>query len=200
MRRQFLWWPVACALLAGVSARADSLHLINGDRYVGNILLVNEQEVQLQSEIVGLLKIPRAKVLTITFGNTPTAPPAPPAPAAAAAVAPTNTLPAFDPKAVEKVQQEFLGTATPEANDMFSQILGDLGSGRMSLDDLRKQAKDSLEQLRDLQADLGEEGDNPLISSYVSILERFIKQGPAGAKAVKPPAVVTPPAKDDPDE
>ncbi|MBI4325819.1 MAG: hypothetical protein HY674_11215, partial [Chloroflexi bacterium] len=38
-----LWWPAA--------AKADQVEMENGDRYVGKVLLVDDKEVRLQSEI-----------------------------------------------------------------------------------------------------------------------------------------------------
>jgi hypothetical protein len=187
-------------LLAGFVAvfapglRADILNLSNGDRYVGAIELVNAREVHLKSEVVGLLKIPREKVASIYFGTNQ--------PGTVAAIAiPKMDLPEsktkIDPEAVEKVQRDFLATATPEANAMFSDLVQGLASGKLSVDDLRAQARDSLKELRALQAEIGEEDDNPLLAGYVGILEKFINQGSTNrAKAVKPKIAPQPAAAD----
>lgn len=157
------------------SARADVLNLANGDRFVGSVELVNTAEVHLKSETLGLIKIPRAKVASIYFGTnqSPT-------------IAKQSTAIAIDPKAVVKVQEDFLSTAGPEANAMFKEMIQGLASGKLNAEDIRNQARQSLAELKELQADLGDEADNALISSYVGILERFIAQGTNRAKA--PPA------------
>lgn len=184
-----------------LTAQADLLNLANGDRYVGTIELVNAKEVHLQSDVVGLLKIPRAKVTSIYFGtNAPTAAVAVPSVAVKKEEAKTE----FDPKVIEQVQQQFLGTATPEANDMFNSMVKDLGSGKLSIEDLRKQASDALKELRDLQSDSGEDAadENALLTSYVGILERFVKQGQSStnrAKLAAPKAPIKETSKPDDD-
>ena len=75
------------------------------------------------------------------------------------------------------MQQEFLGTATPEANAMFGEMLQGLSSGKINVDDIRAQARDTLKQLKELQAELGDEGDNPLLATYGAILEKFVRAG-----------------------
>ncbi len=174
----------ASAGFAFFTVQADQLNLTNGDRYVGTIELVNAKEVHLQSEVVGLLKVPRAKVTSIYFGtNAPTAAVA----AAVVAVKKEEAKTEFDPKVIEQVQQQFLGTATPEANDMFNDMVKGLASGKLSVEDLRKQASDALKELRDLQSDGGEDAaeEDALLSSYVGILERFVKQGQSSTNRVK---------------
>lgn len=178
------------AIFGVATARADLLSMVNGDRYHGAIQLVNEKEVHLQSEILGLIKIPRAKVTAIQFGDVKEVAPAPAVAPKAAAAGTTNEF-VFDPKAIEKVQQEFLGTATPEANAMFSEMLQGLSSGKISVNDIRAQAAETLKQLKELQAELGEEGDNPLLATYGSILEKFVRAGGTNVAApkIKAPAV-----------
>ncbi len=64
------------------AAAADTIHLRNGDRIHGKVLELTEQEVKLQSEIHGIFKLPRDKVLSISIGDVP----ADPQPAARAPV------------------------------------------------------------------------------------------------------------------
>lgn len=187
MRQMLFLAAVFCA----ATVRADLLSMSNGDRYHGAIQLVNEKEVHLQSEILGLIKIPRTKVTAIQFGDVKETA----APVAKASSAAASDQLGFDPKAVEKVQQEFLGTATPEANAMFSEMLQGLSSGKISVNDIRSQAMDTLKQLKELQAELGEEGDNSLLATYGSILEKFVRAGGTNlastnaAPKIKAPAV-----------
>jgi hypothetical protein len=167
------------------TARGDVLNLANGDRFVGSIEFVNGAEVHLKSETLGLVKIPRAKVASIYFGTNQ-----PPSDASNA-----KKQTALDPDAVEKVQQDLLANAGPEANDMFKELVQGLASGKLNAEDIRNQARQSLAELKDLQGDLGDEADNALIKSYVGILERFIAQGTNAAKT--PPRKSVPPAKAD---
>jgi hypothetical protein len=165
----------------GFSSRADVVNLMNGDRFTGSVELVNNAEVQLKSDSLGVVKLPRAKVLSIYFGTN-----LPPArvtgadkDAAAAGL--------FDPKAVEKVQDDFLATAGPEANAMFKDLIQGLASGKLNVDDIRKQASDSLKQLKELQADGGDD-DSAILSTYVGILEHFINQGSTNKAKAAPSA------------
>lgn len=168
-------------VVIGFSSRADVVNLMNGDRFTGSVELVNSAEVQLRSDSLGVVKLPRAKVLSIYFGTNQ-----PPArivgadkDAAAAGL--------FDPKAIEKVQDDFLATAAPEANAMFKDLIQGLASGKLNVDDIRKQAADSLKQLKELQTDGGDE-DSAILSTYVGILERFINQGSTNKAKAAPPA------------
>lgn len=178
---------VALFLAVGaLGPRADILNLSNGDRYVGEIELVNGKEVHLKSEVIGLLKVPREKVASIFFGTNR---PSLNVPSTAA----TESASGFDQKSIEQVQKEFLSTASPESNQMFTDLVQGLASGKLSVNDIRKQAGDTLKELRELQAEIGEDEDNALLSSYVSILEKFIKGGSTnGARAVTPKAIPTP--------
>jgi len=178
------------------ATRADTLNLANGDRYLGAIQLVNESEIHLKSETLGLIKIPRAKVASIFFGTNQ---PARLISTVNPEATPKTATPQFDEEALEKVQQDFLATATPEANAMFTDLVKGLSSGKLSIEDIRKQARDALKELRELQAEVGDgsddDGDNPLLAGYIGILEKFINSGPASTKSPKPkspPRPVTP--------
>jgi hypothetical protein len=160
----------ATLLITGLSSRADIVNLINGDRFTGSIELVNTAEVHLKTESLGVIKLPRAKVVSIYFGTNQ-----PPARIASAGKDPSATG-LFDPKAVEKVQDDFLATAGPEANAMFKDLIQGLASGKLNVEDIRNQARASLKELKELQTEVGDE-DNALLSNYVGILEHFINQG-----------------------
>jgi hypothetical protein len=182
-------WLMTCAL----SLRADVLSLSNGDRFVGSIELVNATEVHIKSEVLGLMKVPRAKVVSIYFGTNQ--------PAATSIVGERDaSIPGLklDAKAVEKVQDDFLATAGPEANAMFKDLIQGLTSGKLSVDDIRDQARASLEELKDLQKEIGDDGDNPLLQSYVGILQNFINKGSTNrAKTVPPKGKPTPKSDDE---
>jgi len=187
MRITFLPLLVCSALLA----RSDIVECENGDRYNGRVLLVDEHNVKLQNDITGILSIPRAKVSTITFGA-----PRPARSTPAANAAKTNLLSLsrpveFDSSAIEQVQNQFLGDATPEANQMFQEMVRGLMSGKLDLGDVRGKAQSTLDQLKELQKDLGDDESAALLGSYASILENFLKQAPASKPKAEPPAEAT---------
>jgi hypothetical protein len=67
---------------------------------------------------------------------------------------PTNLL--------QQVQQQFLSDAGPEANAKFNELLGGLLTGKLSVGDIRAQAKTAADQLRALQRESGEEGGDAM--------------------------------------
>src|SRR5437762_425905 len=111
--RAFIFWFAAFSLLITNFTRADVVNLANGDRFIGSVELVNTAEIHLKSETLGLVKIPRAKVSSIYFGTNQ--------PPALKSVVKQNAADAFDPKAIDKVQEDLLATAGPEANAMFKE-------------------------------------------------------------------------------
>lgn len=48
---------------------ADTVQLANGDTLSGTVLSVNQNEVRLNSELLGEVKLPRAKVAAVFFGD-----------------------------------------------------------------------------------------------------------------------------------
>lgn len=177
-------WLSALAglLLWGGPGFADQVECENGDKYNGKVLSMDATRIKFESEVTGLMEIPRSKVALISFRAKKEAPSARPsaetaAPAPAKPVQKTNPLGGgIDPSAVEKVQQEFLSAAGPEANAMFNDMLKGLASGTLSIGDIRAQAKQSLKELEAMEKELGEEEDNPLLGGYVGILKSFLKQ------------------------
>jgi len=195
MRALKCWFFAAVALNLGISTRSDIVNVVNGDRFVGFVELVNSAEVHLKSDTLGVIKIPRLKVQSIYFGTNQ-----PPAAGIASAQQSEKEIGAavFDTKDVEKVQGDFLATAGPEANAMFKELIQGLAQGKLNQGDIRKQAEQSLKELKELQAELGEEADNPIVANYAAILERYIKQGSTnGAKATVPKPAPAPKPKAD---
>src|SRR6266478_4403008 len=67
-------WTVLLALWTTAGpADADQVELQNGDHFVGRVVSLNAETLVLQSDILGTLKLPRAKVALITLGTSPTA-------------------------------------------------------------------------------------------------------------------------------
>jgi hypothetical protein len=180
MRKVFLLL-LAPAILA---VRSDVVECQNGDRYNGKVLIVDENTVKLTNDITGILNIPRAKVATISFGTVKSTKAAV---GAAPATIKTNILSAtqplqFDVNAVDQVQNQLLGDASPEATQMFQEMVRGLMSGKLDLGDVRNKAQATLNELKDLQKDLGDDDAAGLLSSYASILQNFVNQAPASTK------------------
>jgi hypothetical protein len=178
---------LASAILA---VRSDVVECQNGDRYNGRVLTVDESTVKLTNEITGILNIPRGKVATISFGSAKS-----PKAALGAASTPikTNILSAtqplqFDVNAVDQVQNQLLGDASPEATQMFQEMVRGLMSGKLDLGDVRNKAQTTLNELKDLQKDLGDDDAAALLSSYASILQNFVNQAPASTTPPPPKA------------
>jgi hypothetical protein len=192
-----------------ILTRADLVECINGDHYNGKVMTVDESFVKLQSEITGVLTLPREKVSSIHFGAQPKGIPT---------VGKTNRIAApgeilqrvekepgatageskssIDPKAIQQVENEFLAGATPEAQAMFRDTVQGFMSGKLSLQDLRGQASSALKQLQDLEKDLGEDDATSLLGGYAGILEIFLKETspkeapPSGPTPAQKPAPI----------
>lgn len=187
---------VSCLLAL---ARADVIECDNGDRYNGKVLSMDEQQVKLQNDIAGTLTIPRNRIVSISFrplqktalrtaGSTNSL-------AGRSAAVPGRGL-QIDDGSIEKVQQELLSTANPEANQMFQEMVRGLQSGQLNLGDIRSKAQDTLKELRKLQGELGDDETAGLLDSYATILESFVRQAPAATNRPAPrPSAPSGPAK-----
>lgn len=200
MKRMKAFVVLTCLFLGSEHAllRADVVECLNGDRYNGKLLSVDEKSVKLESEVTGVMTLPRAKVSSIHFGaverRTETLTKVPSAADIIRKLDPDAkpnsttkdpTKAELDPKAVEQVQNEFLAGASPEAQAMFKNMVQGLMSGSLNMQDLRGQAKSALDQLKDLEKDLDEDETSALLGSYVGILQNFLKET---AKAIPEPA------------
>jgi hypothetical protein len=93
---------------------------------------------------------------------------------------------------IQQVQKQFLSDAGPEANTKFNDLLGGLMSGRLSVDDIRAEAKTAADQLRALKREGGEDAGFAA-DTYLAILDHFLKDtAPSANPATNVPA---PPAK-----
>ncbi len=190
---------IVCALLllsaAPLRVWGDQVEMQNGDRYVGQVLSLNTNAVVLQSTVLGTVRLPRSKVAVITLGPVPaTNSPALPLPAnaqfpassATPAIVPTNLSPALhglsmSTNLIQQVQKQFLSGAGPEANAKFNELLGGLMNGKLSVDDIRAEAKSAADQLRALQRESGED-TGFATSAYLAILDHFLKEtAPSGS-------------------
>ncbi len=191
---------ILCSLAS--PARADVVEMQNGDRYVGQVVSLGADTLVVQSEVLGKLELPRARVALIGLGANaatnlarvrPAAKPQPRAPSVSA----TNSGPdmsrmlrqlGLSTNLVQQVQKQFLGEAGPEAKDKFNELLSGYMTGKLNLEDIRSQARSAADQIRALKKDLGEDTGSTL-DAYLGILDRFLKEGaPAGAGGTNAPA------------
>lgn len=176
----------ALRLLAGLVfslqlITADLIECDNGDRYNGKVLAMDEKQVTLQSDITGKIVIPRSRITSISFRDQ----------SSTAGVRPaTNSFRpgaiAFNTNAIQKIQNEYLATATPEANQMFNEMVQGLMNGQLNMADLRGKAQETLAELRKLQAELGDDETAGLLDSYGAILESFLQQPATGTNLFAP--------------
>ena len=106
----------------------------------------------------------------------------------------TNLSPAFrqlgaNTNLIQQVQKQFLSGAGPEANNKFNELLGGLMSGKLSVDDIRAEAKTAVDQLRALQREGGEEAGFAT-DAYLAILDHFLKETAPSGTATNAPAAL----------
>src|SRR5579883_78885 len=194
-----LIWPFA-------RAAADQVEMINGDRYVGNVLSLGSDTLILQNEYLGTLKLPRSRVASIGLGASPLRAGTNSAKSATlgmrtnrvaqiTARPPTNSAPDFtsairglntNSSVVQQVQQQFLAGAGPEAQGKFNDLVSGLKSGRIGVNELRTEARNTLEQARSARKELGDEGSS--LDSYLAILEGFLKETESSQGATNSPS------------
>ena len=199
----------ACAVCAPLLlARADVLELTNGDHYSGTVISVTRTNVEFQSEIQGLLKLPRDKVAVITLHDSSSpkpratvVQPALPAPANVQSNSPSllagqaNAMveqmrrQGVDPKIVGQVQEQILGKSSPEAAQKFNELLSGYLTGKISVDDIRNQARSAVQDIQSAKKELG--GDaGEMLDGYLVILQQFLRE--TDSPASTPSAVSSP--------
>ena len=99
------------------------------------------------------------------------------------------------------MQKQFLSGAGPEANNKFNELLGGLMSGKLSVDDIRAEAKSAADQLRALKREGGEEAGFAT-DAYLAILDHFLKETAPSGSATNAPGTSpkSTPAPTQPDE
>jgi hypothetical protein len=193
-------------------ANADQIEMSNGDRYIGRVVSLGNDTLVLQSEVLGTLKLPRSRIATISLGAA-----APPAgtngfhgvallsrtnrTAQLRALATTNSHPGFNAamhelntnsSVIQQVQQQFLSGAGPEAQTKFNDLVSGLMSGKLGVNELRAEAKNTLAQAQNSRKELGEEGGAAL-DSYLAILEGFLKETEPATQGTNSPGLSKPP-------
>jgi hypothetical protein len=193
------------AVISGLAlpARADVIEMQNGDRYNGKVLSVNTNSLILESEVLGTITLPRGKVSLISLGtdaatNRNHSIAAIPGSRHAASPAKTNGSPArssafgelgAQTNLIRQVKSQFLSDAGPEANEKFDELMGGLISGKLTVADLRVEAKSAADQVRALQKELGPDASGSF-DAYLAILDHFVSESapPAGASTNAPAA------------
>jgi hypothetical protein len=191
-----LFWSIFALGLGVFPIRADSVLMRNGDRYNGKVLSVTTNDLVLQSEILGKVTLPRAKIANVVLGTNVLAKPALAKPKMASDIPAGIRQLGAHTNLIRRVQSQFLSAAGPEANDKFNQMLNELASGKLNMADLRAQAKSVADELRSLQREAGEDMSGTM-KLYLSILDRFVKETePTNNAATNPPASsLKPPTK-----
>jgi hypothetical protein len=183
--------------------RADQVEMQNGDRYFGKVLSVSADTVVLESEVLGKIHVPRKKVASLAFGTNAAAPKAAtnvaqvslptnlPSAASLAALASTNAdlsaalrNPGANTNFVRQIREQMLA-GSPEAASKYDELVDGLMTGKLNLNDLRREAKSSADQLRALKRDLGPEaGDS--VNVYLDVLDNFLKETAAEPTSATP--------------
>jgi len=198
-------------MLWGSAVLADQVETVAGDRYVGRVVSLGSDTLVLQSEVLGTVKLPRALITTISLDARPltentnmirsafSLPPRSNAVARVAQAAPANANPtnqfnlamkqlSSNSNVISQVQDQFLAGAGPEAQGKFNELVAGLLSGKLGVNDLRAQAKTTLDQARAAQKEMGDEGGSSL-ESYLSILEGFLKETAPAVDTTNPPVI-----------
>lgn len=188
---------VSC-FIAVSSLRADVLEMQNGDRYSGKVLSVSADTVVLNSEILGRINVPRNKVVSVAFGTDAAKPLAASPSQSVSTILPTATTSTSlantnadlsaalrqlggNTNFIGQIRQQMLA-GSPEAGAKFDEMVNGLMSGQINVNDLRRQAQTSAEQLRELKRELGPDADESL-DGYLKVLDAFVNEtaaGPAG--------------------
>jgi hypothetical protein len=187
-------------VLSAIVVRADQVEMRNGDRYLGRIVSVNTNQVVLNSDLLGQLRLARSQIASIQFGvsNKAALTNAPASPTNDSAKVLSELKEGSG--AAKKVEQDLLSEATPEVKAKYNEMVSALLNGKMTVADVRREAETAARQLRDLRRELGEESGGAL-DGYLAILEKFLNETPKAEPAsppaaVKKPLVATPLAKE----
>ncbi len=189
--------------MAATLLRADQVEMQNGDRYNGKVLSVTAENVVLESEVLGKINVPRKNVANLAFGTNPAAPRMAinfaaisgltnrPVVVATNRLANTNAdlSAAFrnlgaNTNFVRDIREQMLGNSRAAASK-YDEMLNGLMSGKMNLNDLRREAKSSADQLRALKRELGPEAGDSL-DTYLEVLDGFLKESAAEPASTAP--------------
>ena len=165
--------------------RADRVEMRNGDNYFGKVVSMSAEAVVLDSEVLGKITVPRKSVAALAFGTNAAAPVSiptnHPATPTLAALMKTNAElstmlrgPGTNAVSISEIRTRMLA-GNPEALGKFNEMVAGLASGKLSVDDIRREAKSAAEQLREMKRELGPEAAGSF-EGYLDILDNFLKE------------------------
>ena len=191
---------IATIVLSLLRLQADEVEMQNGDRYFGKVLSMSADTVVLDSEILGKVNLPRKKVTNLALGvnagalktaNATTVSANQPAVGPAPVLTDTNSELATELRGlgantnfIAQIRQQML-SASPEAASNYDEMVGNLLAGKMNMDDLRRQAQTSADQLRQMKREMGPEAGASL-DAYLEVLDNFLKETDPGNAAPAP--------------
>ena len=180
---------------------ADQLEMQNGDRLTGTVLTVSAGAVVFESEMLGKINVPRKNILAVTFGastapakttssvrqtavpaNLPILVPWSPLSGTNAVSAASIHSPDMDTNVIRQVREQMLA-GNPAAAAKFDELADGLMSGKLDLDDLRREARAAADQLREFKRQDPEIGD--ALDAYLQVLNGFLNE-PADKPADTP--------------
>jgi len=88
---------------------------------------------------------------------------------------------------VAQVRQQMLA-GSPEASAKYDQMVNGLLSGKLNVNDVRREAQASAKQLQELKKELGPDADE-LLDGYLQVLNSFIQETDAEPVAPSPKPV-----------
>jgi hypothetical protein len=153
---------------------------------------LNDKQLHLESEVLGLVQIPRGKVASIHLGSHKPATPvtAGPAKKSAAELSPDDVLKQLKTtgvtgKDVKDLEKMLPLLSTPEASKYFNDTVKDLLGGKKSIGDLRKDAMKARDDLKKMTKGLGPDVEAG-VAPYMQILDNFLRETqPAAPKGEK---------------
>jgi hypothetical protein len=179
------------SLVVASSIRAEEVRLKNGDVVLGKVKSLDDTTLILASENFGELKIARERIAVIRFAAMPlsgfddtglTAPKAAPIKPSEKAALPNveddlaGQLKKLDPTYMKAIEQAFpLLNSSPEAKKYFTDRVEGLMSGKINIEEVRKDAKKVVTELEDLKAELGDE-TGAALDGYLGILKKFLNE------------------------
>ena len=198
-KRLLVWFGVLLALSVP-QVRADQLELQNGDHFSGKLLSVSADAVVWQNDVLGKITLSRSRVARLSFGTNSlepavikTGPSSTNLPPASASATPKTNAPAGvtppmltgDTNVIRQIRDQMLA-GSPEAAAKYDDMVSSLLSGKMNVADLRRQAQESADQIRELKRDLGPEAGDAL-DGYLKILDAFVNESANEPAAASPP-------------
>lgn len=191
-RRLSVLFGIVFMFAAAPWLRADRVEMQNGDRYFGRVISVSGDTVVLESDVLGKITVPRKNVASLAFGTNAAvmmpatnivqvSVPTNLSGASLTALAGTNgdwsallINPDASTSGIQQIRGKMLA-GSPEATGKFDEMVSGLMSGRLNVDDIRREAKSSADQLREFKRDLGPDaGDS--IDAYLTVLDHFLAE------------------------